>query len=89
MSRGASRKGAVGRAVAIVVVIFASFAGSLFVGEVFFRFYDIGWSALSYEKTRGVVRLGNAGVANIATGRSPSHVGTTTPFLAYHAPTVW
>ena len=59
-----------GRAVVILVVIFVSFAGSLFVGEVFFRFYDIGWSALSYEKTRGVVRLGNAGVI-----RAGSHPG--------------
>ena len=51
-----------GRAVAILAVTVISFAFSLVVGEVFFRFYDIGWAALSYEKTRGVVRLGNAGV---------------------------
>jgi len=45
-----------------LAVTVISFAFSLVVGEVFFRFYDIGWAALSYEKTRGVVRLGNAGV---------------------------
>ena len=59
-----------GRFVAILVVFFGSFLICLFVGEVFFRFHDIGWSALSYEKTRGVVRLGHAGVI-----RAGSHPG--------------
>ena len=58
------------RAVAIVAVFFSSFALCWLVGEIFFRFYDIGWSALSVEKTRGVVRLGEAGVI-----RPGSHPG--------------
>ena len=59
-----------GRSVAILAVIVASFAVCFVAGEIFFRFYDIGWAALSYEKTRGVVRLGQSGVV-----RPASHPG--------------
>jgi len=60
----------VGKAAAILAVIVVSFAFCFVAGEIFFRFYDIGWAALSYEKTRGVVRIGESGVV-----RPASHPG--------------
>jgi len=54
------------RRFAVLLLVLGSAAVSLLAAELAFRFYDIGWAALSYEQTKGVVRLGRAGVLEAA-----------------------